>query len=116
MDRRTFLSAAPLASVPALAAGAAPADPLVGLLEEWRRARKAIHAAEDARLDHEFEAAEAKEDHFRTRIKAATPVSMAGAAAQLDFAIEDELVGGEYFGADRVMFRNLRDFMASAAA
>lgn len=118
MKRRSFLAGS--ITIPALGAGIATAaivrDPHSGLLDQWRSNMKKWADTKEGSPE-ETALSEQRDDIERSILStpAATPEGM---AAQIEFAIEDRLVGeaycgGSFSGLDEAMFRNIANALKS---
>ncbi|AHD09995.1 hypothetical protein [Phaeobacter gallaeciensis] len=120
MKRRSFLTGS--ITIPALgvgiAAGAAAKDPHPEWLDQWRALRADWLLHEDG-----SDAAERileRGDELERNLMETMPATLAGIAAQIQFALEDRLVGevyrgGVFDGLDERMFRNIAATLDAAA-
>ncbi|WP_171180662.1 hypothetical protein [Ruegeria sp. HKCCD8929] len=112
MNRRTTLTAlcaAPAASLPALAA--TTTDPHRAWLEQWRHAKVMWESQpEDTPEAYQWEV---RFDELEMKLMTNRAETPDGIAAQIEFAIENNVVGQEYaggnYGIDRVMFERIAE-------
>lgn len=113
LTRRALIASAPAAGIAMTAIpsrAAAPIDPVPGLVAEWRKARAAFgnEPSDDEKV---HDALYQKMGEAERRILTTKPTSAAGIVAQLEYALTDELIGGElhgdFEGLDGRMFRQM---------
>ena len=121
LSRRAPIIAAPAAGMAVMATPSrADVDPLVGYVTEHRAAKAAFESffgcmggsEQDRANEHRMRDAE-------LRVLTTAPTSAAGLAAQIEFALEQDLCGGEYCGDlerfDEQVFRRMVEALRSGA-
>ncbi|MCI5040019.1 MAG: hypothetical protein MRY81_10075 [Donghicola eburneus] len=117
MNRRRFIATG--ATLPLLGGSIAAAqlakDPHPELLDQWRRAKQ-IWSDADPDTPEE-KAAEAAYSDAQMKLMTTPAQTPRGIAAQLEYALEDQLVGGafglEFSGLDDAMFRQMQQTLSA---
>jgi len=123
IKRRGFLAGAMVLAPAAVMAkvNSRSMDPVVAAIAEHRAARAAFEAYPSVLEGDEQDKMNERRMHdAEHRVLTTKPISVAGVAAQLEFALEEELCGTDYVGGmdvglDAQMFRRMIEALNSGA-